>query len=173
MEVRRTRTTDWEELRELRMRALADAPDAFSSTLEEAAALPEAVWREWAEGGPASADFLVREDGLAVGMVAIFIEPSTPGRTQLAAMWVDPRHRRRGIARGLIDQAVRWSAELQAHEVILWVTDSNTAARTLYEQAGFRPTGERQPLPSNPALTQSLLRLSLERFTAALEGEVQ
>jgi hypothetical protein len=68
---------------------------------------------------------------------------------------------------------VRWSAERQALEVILWVTDSNTAARTLYEQAGFRPTGERQPLPSNPALSQSLLRLSLEGFTAAVESQVQ
>jgi ribosomal protein S18 acetylase RimI-like enzyme len=173
MEVRRTRTTDWEELRELRIRALADAPDAFSSTLEEAMTLPEAVWREWAEGGPASVDFLAREDGLAVGMVAIFVEPSTPKRTQLVAMWVDPRHRRRGIARALIDQALRWSAERQAREVILWVTDSNTAARTLYEQAGFRPTGERQPLPSNRGLSQSLLRLSLQGFTAALKREVQ
>jgi hypothetical protein len=95
MEVRRTRTTDWEELRELRIRALADAPDAFSSTLEEATTLPEAVWREWAEGGPASVDFLAREDVLAVGMVA-------------------------------------------------------------------------KPLPSNRGLSQSLLRLSLQGFTAAL-----
>jgi ribosomal protein S18 acetylase RimI-like enzyme len=46
--------------------------------------------------------------------------------------------------------------------VVLWVADHNTAARFLYERVGFRPTGERQPLPSNPALTESLLRLPLE-----------
>jgi hypothetical protein len=41
------------------------------------------------------------------------------------------------------------------------VADQNTAARLLYEQIGFRPTGARQPLPSNPALTESQLRLPL------------
>jgi ribosomal protein S18 acetylase RimI-like enzyme len=43
------------------------------------------------------------------------------------------------------------------------VADHNRAAWTLYEQIGFRPTGERQPLPSNPTLTESLLRPPLER----------
>jgi len=95
-------------------------------------------------------------------MAAIFAEPSAPRRMQLVAMWVDPRHRRRGVARALVDQAVRWADQRQAREVILWVTDQNAAARTLYERVGFRPTGERQPLPSNPALTQSLLRLPRE-----------
>ena len=82
----------------------------------------------------------------------------------LVSMWVDPRYRRWGVARVLVDQAVRWAAERQAREVILWVADQNTAARRLYEQLGFRPTGERQPLPSNPARTESLLRLPLEEW---------
>jgi ribosomal protein S18 acetylase RimI-like enzyme len=170
VEVRRTQAADWQELRELRLRALADAPDAFSGTLEQAVALPQEVWRQWAEGGPASADFLAHEGGVAVGMVGVFGEPNAPGRMQLVAMWVDPRHRRRGIARALADQVVRWASERQAREVILWVTDTNTAARMLYERVGFRPTGEREPLPSNPALTQSLLRLSLEGSSARLKG---
>jgi len=65
------------------------------------------------------------------------------------------------VARALIDQAVGWAAERRAHEVILWVADHNTAARRLYERIGFQPTGARQPLPSNPGRTESLLRLSL------------
>jgi ribosomal protein S18 acetylase RimI-like enzyme len=36
--------------------------------------------------------------------------------------------------------------------VHLWVTETNKPARRLYERCGFKPTGERQPLPSNPAL---------------------
>jgi ribosomal protein S18 acetylase RimI-like enzyme len=77
------------------------------------------------------------------------------------SMWVDPRYRRRGVARALVGQVVRWAAERQAHEVILWVADHNTAARRLYERLGFQPTGGHQPLPSNPALTESQLRLPL------------
>jgi ribosomal protein S18 acetylase RimI-like enzyme len=77
------------------------------------------------------------------------------------SMWVDPGYRRRGVGRALVDQAVRWAVERRAREVILWVADHNSAARRLYERIGFRPTGEGQPLPSNPAVTESCLRLPL------------
>jgi hypothetical protein len=40
MEVRQARAADWESLRELRLRALADAPDAFASTLETERSFP-------------------------------------------------------------------------------------------------------------------------------------
>jgi pimeloyl-ACP methyl ester carboxylesterase/ribosomal protein S18 acetylase RimI-like enzyme len=163
MEVRRARAADWEALRDLRLHALADAPDAFASTLEAELAFPEAEWRRRAAGGPASARFIARDGGADVGLAAIFAEPATPRRMHLVSMWVDPRHRRRGLARALVDQALRWAVERQAREVILWVVDGNSSARRLYERVGFRPTGERQPLPSNPELTESMLRLHLER----------
>lgn len=162
MEAWQAQAADWEALRQLRLRALADAPDAFASTLEEEVAFPAEVWRQRAEGGPESANFIAREGGVDVGLAAVFAEPDVPGRMHLVSMWVDPRYRRRGVARALVDQAVRWAAERRAREVILWVADQNTAARRLYERLGFRPTGERQPLPSNPARTESLLRLPLE-----------
>jgi ribosomal protein S18 acetylase RimI-like enzyme len=161
MEVRQALVADWEALRQLRLGALADAPDAFASTLEAELAFPDEVWRHRAEGGPASANFIAREGGVDVGLAAVFAEPDAPGRMHLVSMWVDPGYRRRGVARALVDQALRWAAERRAREVILWVADQNTAARRLYERLGFRPTGERQPLPSNPALTESCLHLPL------------
>jgi GNAT superfamily N-acetyltransferase len=168
MQVREARAADWEALRELRLRALADAPDAFASTLQEEAAFPEQVWRQRAEGGPASANFIAYEDGPGIGMAAIFAVADAPGRTHLVGMWVDPRHRRQGVAQALVERAVRWAQERQAREVILWVADHNGPARMLYERVGFQPTGERQPLPSNPALTESLFRRSLNKPTSGL-----
>jgi GNAT superfamily N-acetyltransferase len=161
MEVRQARAADWEALRELRLRALADAPDAFASTLQQEEAFPEQVWRQRAEGGAGSVNFIACEDGAGIGMAAIFAEAGTPGRTHLVGMWVHPQHRRRGVAQALVEQAVRWAEERRAREVVLWVVDHNIAARKLYERVGFQPTGEHQPLPSNTALTESLLRLSL------------
>jgi ribosomal protein S18 acetylase RimI-like enzyme len=159
LETRRARAADWEALRQLRLRALADAPDAFASTLDAEAAFPAEVWRQRAEGGPASALFIASQDGLDVGLAGVFAEPDPPRRMHLVSMWVDPRHRRQGVARALIDLAVGWAAERQASEVVLWVADQNDAARRLYERLGFQPTGERQPLPSNPARTESRMRL--------------
>ena len=171
MEVRQARAADWEAVRDLRLRALADAPEAFASTLEAELAFPDEEWRRRAADGPASARFIAGEGDTEVGLAAIFAEPGTPGRMHLVSMWVDPRHRRRGVARALVDQAVGWAAERQAREVILWVVDQNTAARNLYERAGFRPTGERQPLPSHPELTESMLRLHLERSATRPEPQ--
>jgi GNAT superfamily N-acetyltransferase len=111
MEIRQADAGEWEELRKLRLRAVADAPYAFSSTLAQEAAFPEEVWRRWAEGGPASADFIAREGCANIGMTAIFAESSVPRRMQLVAMWVDPHHRRRGVARALINEAVRWARD--------------------------------------------------------------
>jgi hypothetical protein len=50
VEVQRVDAAGWKELREVRLRALADAPDAFASTLEREAAFPEEVWRQRAQG---------------------------------------------------------------------------------------------------------------------------
>jgi ribosomal protein S18 acetylase RimI-like enzyme len=166
MEVRQAGAADWEALRELRLRALADAPDAFASTLEEEAAFPEQVWRQRAEGGAGSANFIACEDDAGIGMAAIFAVADTPGRMHLVGMWVHPQHRRRRVAQALVEEAVRWAAERRAIEVVLWVADHNIAARKLYERVGFQPTGERQPLPSNCALTESRFRLSLHAPTA-------
>jgi ribosomal protein S18 acetylase RimI-like enzyme len=161
MEARQAQATDWEVLRQLRLRALADAPDAFASTLAAEVAFPVEVWWQRAQGGPASANFIAREAGVDVGLAEVFAEPDAPGRMHLVSMWVDPHYRRRGVARALVGQVVRWAADRRARDVILWVADQNTAARRLYERIGFRPTGERQPLPSNPARTESQLRLPL------------
>jgi len=72
VEIRQAHADGWEELRKLRLRALTDAPDAFSSTLEQEAAYPAEVWQRWAEGGPTSADFIAREGGASIGMAAIY-----------------------------------------------------------------------------------------------------
>jgi ribosomal protein S18 acetylase RimI-like enzyme len=161
MEIRQTRAGDWAALRRLRLRALADAPGAFASTLDAELAFADDVWRRRAGEDPAAATLIASDGGDDIGLARIFAEPDPPGRAHLVSMWVDPGHRRRGVARALIDRAIGWAAERHADEVILWVADRNAAARRLYEQIGFRPTGERQPLPSDPAITESLLRLPL------------
>jgi GNAT superfamily N-acetyltransferase len=161
LEVQRVQAAEWQELRELRLRALAQAPEAFASTLAREAAFHDDIWRQRARGGPASANFIARADGAGVGMAAVITEPDS-GRLQLVGMWVDPRHRRHGVAQALISHAVRWSRDHQARELIAWVAETNAAARRLYARSGFRPAGARQPLPSNPAVDELLLRLPLD-----------
>lgn len=161
MEVRQIRAADWEALRRLRLAALADAPGAFASTLETELGFSDDVWRRRAGDDRAAATFVASEGGADIGLARIFAEAEPPGRAHLVSMWVDPAHRHRGVARALIDLAIGWATEHGAEEVILWVADGNAAARRLYEGTGFRPTGERQPLPSDPGVTESLMRRPL------------
>ena len=41
---------EWERLHDLRLRSLADAPDAFGSTLEHERGYGETAWVGWIEG---------------------------------------------------------------------------------------------------------------------------
>jgi hypothetical protein len=46
-EVRRLTPEDWEIFRDVRLMALADAPEAFASSLEREQNYDEARWRDW------------------------------------------------------------------------------------------------------------------------------
>ncbi len=69
-------------------------------------------------------------------------------------MFVRPTARGLGVGEALIDAVLGWARAHDAASVDLWVTEANKSARRLYERCGFTPTGARQPLPSNPALTE-------------------
>jgi GNAT superfamily N-acetyltransferase len=146
--VRATTTTDWQALREIRLQALLDAPDAFASTHAREAAFGEDEWRERASRDGSFIAFLpeVCPAGLGGGYLA------APEVVELIGMFVRPRARGRGVGEAIIDAIADWARQQGARTVHLWVTETNKHARLLYERCGFTATAERQPLPSNPAL---------------------
>jgi ribosomal-protein-alanine N-acetyltransferase len=68
---------------------------------------------------------------------------SVAGEIQILNVAVRKTLRRRGIARKLIELAIRAGREQHAGIVTLEVRKSNLAARKLYESLGFTVTGER------------------------------
>ena len=69
-------------------------------------------------------------------------------------MWVTPSLRRRGIGTALTQAVLDWADQRGVQIVNLWVTETNDAAHRMYERCGFVESGERQPLPSDPALEE-------------------
>ena len=164
--VRRLRADEWRELRTIRLAALAEAPSAFGSTLATEETYPEERWREVAahrsEGDREATFVAASPDGTLVGLAGCFRETDDPGCAHLVSMWVAPEARRHGVARGLVDHAVEWARAAGAERVELWVTRGNDPALWLYEAAGFRPTGDHQPLPSDPCKDELRMRLTLD-----------
>jgi GNAT superfamily N-acetyltransferase len=148
---REATTADWQAWRDIRLQALRDAPDAFSSTYAEQIKLGEAYWRQRVEDGGLFLAWIPEVNasepaGMAGGYQA------APGTVELISMFVRPQVRGRGVGEALIDAVIGWARERDAASVHLWVTETNSRARLLYERRGFSPTAERQPLPSNPTL---------------------
>lgn len=159
MYIRRVRSSEWEALRDVRLRALADAPDAFGTTHAEALARPEQWWREWAATSAESesqAMVLAWDGDDAVGIAGVF---ATEDVWQVISMWVDPRARGGGVGRALLDAVVAWARGQEHRTIRLSVTDGNDGARRLYERYGFRDTGITEPLRSNASLVVRELEL--------------
>jgi ribosomal protein S18 acetylase RimI-like enzyme len=153
--LRRLEPTEVEPLRELRLRALRQNPEAFAETYEEARDRPLQDWASWA--ADESRVIVVAIDGERwVGMVAC--RRLEPDSSWLTALWVDPAVRGKGLGARLIDAAAEWATEQGAAAVELSVTTNNQAAATLYTRAGFAETGRRRPLPGDPSRTELFLR---------------
>lgn len=147
--VRATALDDWQAMRDIRLEALRDAPDAFASTYHRETAFEPA---EWHRRATRDGSFLAFIPGLAepAGLVGGFEQE--PGVAELVSMFVRPQARGHGVGEALIDAVAAWAQHRSATSVHLWVSETNKPAIRLYERCGFTVTRERQPLPSNPAL---------------------
>jgi ribosomal protein S18 acetylase RimI-like enzyme len=157
--VRRLAAVDWPLYRYLRMRALAEAPDAFSSTLAEALPRGDADWQLRLAAADPSLDLplVAYVDRVAAGLVWGRIDAAEPAVAHVFQMWVDPGCRGGGVG-GLLLAAVRdWAAGGGARELRLGVTRGNGAAERLYRSAGFVATGASEPLrPGSDRVVDSM-----------------
>jgi GNAT superfamily N-acetyltransferase len=163
--VRRIRADEGPILKAVRLAALADSPSAFGSSYAAEVDQPDDHWTSRAAhgaGGERSVTFFAIVDGSVVGLVAAYRPDGAGLAVELVSMWVSPPRRRAGIAAELVDAVVRWAHETGATIVELWVTRGNDAAVRLYEAAGFRLTGDHQPLPSDPCKHELRMRRTLD-----------
>jgi GNAT superfamily N-acetyltransferase len=157
MRIRRAEADRWEALRDLRLAALADSPDAFGSVLEEERDADEARWRGWITGegwGGPVATFVADDDGTLIGMATGHRPADEPSVAWLFAMWVRPDRRGEGIGRSLVDAVVAWAAEVpEVDRVVLRVTETNVDAARFYGSCDFVDTR----LPPEPLREGSVL----------------
>jgi ribosomal protein S18 acetylase RimI-like enzyme len=139
--VRRAVLGDETILREVRLQALSNAPEAFGSTYEREVARSTADWQRWISQGVV---FILCESAEARGMVAGLRDEADPSIVHLMAMWVHPKIRGSGGADELVEAVIAWAQSEGAKLVRLKVIEGNDRARGFYERMGFRPTGREE-----------------------------
>ncbi len=157
--VRRTRATDWAALRDIRLEALLDEPDAYGSTYHESVDYSDERWRRMA------ADycyFLAEVDGHVVGMASGGANDQYPGSHWLYGMYVTPSFRGTGVASRLVGAVVDWARAEGAADLYLQVTATLPRARGFYAKSGFVETGERMRLHRDPRLELLTMRRILD-----------
>lgn len=168
---------DWRELRDIRLRAIANFPLAFLESFAVAHALTEEDWRARGTRNalPTSYQVVARTPAdLWIGTMSAFVSAGAPAyhqgshgtgrpRANLVGVWVDPTFRGLStVAATLLRSARLWAREeQQLNEVFLHVHEANHRAMRFYQKNGAKITGGFQPDPRRPAERQIELVLGV------------
>ena len=149
---------DWRSYAELRTRMLAEAPEAFWTTLSDVEDLTEQEWRRRCDDRTLQAR---DTDGAPLGTVTVLGQETPPhvgllpgaGDALVLAVYVIPEARGHGVVDALLDAARAVARDrLGAARLVLQVTETNVAARRVYDRHGYVLTGNSLPHPRQPGV---------------------
>jgi RimJ/RimL family protein N-acetyltransferase len=146
--IRRVEAGDWELLREVRLRALQEDPDAFLATHAQESRFADEQWQARAAQSN-GASFVVEGTGGAEGLVTGIVD-TDPATVFLVGMWVAPELRGGGAASELVAHVIEWARARGSERVCLSVEADNLRAARLYERCGFAETKDPPELPYEP-----------------------
>jgi GNAT superfamily N-acetyltransferase len=165
--IRRLLPREWPAYRALRLRSLADAPQAFGSSLAAEEAWAQELWMARLTAAAVSGRDcpLVAEagdaEGAMLGLVWAKCDAEDAGIVNLFQMWVAPEARGHGVASALLDESVAWARSIGARLVRLGVVCSNQAAIQLYLRKGFIDAGAPEPIRPGSAMLEQTMHLPL------------
>src|SRR5262245_54299595 len=109
--------------RELRLRALQEAPDSFGETFADVAARPLSYWEDLTRSVTESGRhvmFLAFEDNDVLGSAYGLLDRGQSEVGRVGGMWVEAAWRRGGVGRALLQHVLRWAREGGLSRLALW-----------------------------------------------------
>ena len=148
IDVRAATVEDVDTVRSLRIASLRLAPDSYRRLYADEADIPYDRWEALVEQNAEDPDaevLLAMREGESAGIT--FVGADRDAETMsIGGMWVEPEHRRHGVAHAMVVAATEWGCLRSARIARLAVTVTNEAAERLYLECEFVPTGETEPL---------------------------
>lgn len=118
-----------------------------------------------AEAGPRQRGWIATVDGRRAGCV--FLMPGDERVARLRLLLVEPWARGHGLGGLLVGTCIEAARGAGCHTLTLWTNDVLTAARRLYERAGFRLVKTERHRSFGKALTSQTWDLDLARTGSA------
>jgi len=150
----------------LRLRSLADSPNAFGRTLAEAQKRSDSEWSILLSSGVASdtdLPLIPEVSTESVGLAWGRIEHFKSDTANIYQMWVAPNHRSKGIGGLLLETIIFWAENKQVRYLELGDTFRDSPALRLYKRYGFLPVGEPQEFRPGSDLLGLKMRLELKK----------
>lgn len=134
---------DAEAFKALRLKAIQDAPTAIWPTHNEEAARTLDETRNRIRTTEHQVMFGAFAGPTLIGIAGLRREPlvQVAHKAVLWGVFVDPEHRRGGIAGRLLDAAIAHARAARVRQIQLCVNAENPRAQALYRNAGFETFG--------------------------------
>jgi ribosomal protein S18 acetylase RimI-like enzyme len=133
----------WQEYKEIRLRALKTEPQAFLSPYEKEAAYPDEKWKqrlETAGKGRSWVFFAKNEEDRLVGIVGAYRDDDDLQNhsAQVWGLYVDRETRGKGIGKALMTKVLgELESDPDIKTIILEVNTDQEIAKKIYEFFGF------------------------------------
>jgi len=154
--IRRLASGEGALYRRVRLAALHDAPEAFSTSYESASQRSPESWAAQADAAAEGSDrftFVVLRKDEPVGLASLYRDADGSRQGEMIQVWLAPALRGGGVADALLDLVFRTAGNHGFDKIRAEVFTANERARRFYEKHGFLP----DEAPGSPALQSIVL----------------
>ena len=166
MEITKLTGTEWQEYRNLRLRALKEDPQAFGTNYKTSLEYTEEEWKrrlDNASKGETNWLLFAKDNDKLVGMVGAYLEKEVKDTATIISVYVPNEERGKGISKKLMEHLLNeLSHKTFLKKVKLTVNKNQASAVGLYKKFGFLETGtQRFKMGDGKFATESIMEREL------------